>query len=36
LVAYCDVDWEGDIDDRKSTSWFIFMIGGGIISWSNK
>jgi hypothetical protein len=30
------VDWAIDLEDRKSTTWFIFMMGGGAISWSSK
>jgi len=36
LVRYCDVDWGGDLEDRRSTTWFVFMMGGGTISWNNK
>jgi hypothetical protein len=36
LVGYCDADWAGDLEDRKSTTGFIFMMGGGAISWSSK
>ncbi len=30
------MDWAIDLEDRKSTTWFIFMMGGGAISWSSK
>jgi hypothetical protein len=36
MVEYCDVDWAGDLEDKRSTMGFIFMMGGGAISWSNK
>jgi hypothetical protein len=36
LVGYYDADWAGDLEDRKSTTRFVFMMGGGAISWSNK
>ncbi len=36
LVGYCDVDWAGDLEDRRSTIGFVFMMGGGAISWSSK
>jgi hypothetical protein len=36
LVGYCDADWAGDLDDRRSTTGFVFMMGGGAISWSSK
>jgi hypothetical protein len=35
-VGYCDADWTGDLEDRRLTTWFVFMMGGGVISWSNK
>ncbi len=34
--GYCDADWGGDLEDRRSTTGFVFMVGGGTISWSNK
>ncbi len=36
VLGYYDVDWGGDLENRRSTTWFVFMIGGGAISWSNK
>ncbi|XP_074322806.1 secreted RxLR effector protein 161-like [Apium graveolens] len=27
LVGYCDSDWAGDIDDRKSATGYVFFIG---------
>jgi len=36
LVRYCDADWASDLKDKKSTTWFVFMMGGGAIAWSNK
>jgi hypothetical protein len=36
VLGYCDADWGGDLEDRKSPTWFIFMIGVGAISWSSK
>ena len=36
LVAYIDADWEGSLDDQKSTSGYIFLFGGKPISWSSK
>ncbi|MCI80673.1 copia-type polyprotein, partial [Trifolium medium] len=29
-------DYAGDVNDRKSTSGFVFMLGSGAISWSSK
>jgi hypothetical protein len=36
LVGYCDADWASDLEDRRSTTWFVFMMGGGAIFWSSK
>ena len=36
LVGYSDSDWGGDIDDRKSTSGFLFCIGETAFTWSSK
>jgi len=36
LHGFCDSDYAGDIDDRKSTSGFIFFMGGCAFSWSSK
>ena len=35
-VGYSDADWAGDIDDRKSTSGYVFQIGGTAVSWRSK
>jgi len=36
LVGYTDSDWAGSVDDRKSTSGYVFHIGSGAISWASK
>ncbi|XP_068667719.1 uncharacterized mitochondrial protein AtMg00810-like [Aristolochia californica] len=36
LYGYCDLDWAGDIDMRKSVTCYEFMFGSGIISWASK
>jgi hypothetical protein len=36
VVGYCDADWAGDLEDRRSTTWFVFMMGGGATSWNSK
>ena len=36
LVGYIDSDWEGDLDERKSTSGYVFFIGTTTFSWSSK
>jgi len=35
-IGYSDADWAGDLDDRKSTSGYIFQMGGAAISWRSK
>ncbi|KAK9912823.1 hypothetical protein M0R45_036663 [Rubus argutus] len=34
--AYCDADWAGDPNDRKSTTGFVILINGSPISWCSK
>eukprot|EP00257_Ricinus_communis_P013310 XP_015570721.1 uncharacterized protein LOC107260780 [Ricinus communis] len=36
LVGYSDSDWGGDVDDRKSTTGFVFSIGEIAFTWSSK
>ena len=36
LEGYSDADWAGDVLDRKSTSAYLFMLGGAPISWMSK
>eukprot|EP00253_Pinus_taeda_P011929 PITA_11929 len=36
LVGYTDNDWAGSMDDRKSTSGYLFHMGLGAISWAFK
>jgi len=36
LVGYTDSDWVGSVDDRKSTSAYVFHMGLGAISWASK
>jgi hypothetical protein len=35
-MGYADADWGGDLDERKSTSGYIFLLNNGVISWSSK
>lgn len=36
LIGYCDADWAGDQESRKSTSGFCFLLGGAAISWTSR
>eukprot|EP00253_Pinus_taeda_P022296 PITA_22296 len=36
LVGYIDSDWTRSVDDRKSTSGYVFHMGSGAISWASK
>ncbi|RDX87237.1 putative mitochondrial protein, partial [Mucuna pruriens] len=36
LVGFCDSDFAGDVDDRKSTTGFVFFMGGCAFTWSSK
>jgi hypothetical protein len=35
-TGYCDADFAGDSGTRKSTTGFVFMLNGGVISWMSK
>ena len=35
LQGYVDADFTGDIDSRKSTTKFVFTLGGTTISWAS-
>ena len=36
LIGFSDSDWGGDSNDYKSTSGYIFQIGGTAVSWKSK
>jgi hypothetical protein len=33
---YVDADWASDVNDRRSTTGYVFLISGGAVSWSSK
>ena len=35
-VGFSDSDWAGDINDRRSTSGYVFQICGTAVSWRSK
>ena len=35
LQGYVDTDFAGDIDSRKSTTGFVFTLGGTAILWAS-
>lgn len=36
LLSYTDSDYAGDVNDRKSTSGYMFLPGTGAIAWTFK
>lgn len=36
LIGYIDSDWDGSVDDQKSTSGYVFHMGSGAISWASE
>ena len=36
LLGYSDSDWCGDVDDRKSTSGYLFFMGDTAFTWYSK
>jgi hypothetical protein len=36
VKGWNDSDYVGDLDDRKSTSGYVFMLGSGSVSWPSK
>ena len=33
LEGFCDADWGGDLDDRKSTTGYCLFLNGCLVSW---
>src|SRR5271168_2979419 len=36
IRGFVDVDWAGDLDQRRSTSGYVFNLFGGAVSWMSK
>ncbi len=36
LTGYCDADYGGDLDTRRSTTGYVYLLHGGAITWSSK
>ena len=36
LIGYTDTDFAGDVNDRKSTSGWVYTFNGSPISWASK
>ena len=36
LYGFADANWAGDVDRRRSTSSYVFMVANGVVSWSSK
>ena len=36
LVGFCDSNWGGCLDTRRSTTGYVFMMSGGAVSWCSK
>ena len=33
LLAFTDSDYAGDMEDRKSTSGYVFLMNSSVVSW---
>ena len=36
MISYSDADWGSDLDERKSTSGYAFLLNNGASTWSSK
>ena len=33
ILGFVDADWAGDLDQRRSTSGYVFSLFGGVVGW---
>jgi hypothetical protein len=36
VLGYSDADWAGDLEERKSRSGYVFLLGGAAVSWQSR
>ncbi|GAQ93355.1 hypothetical protein KFL_014650010, partial [Klebsormidium nitens] len=36
LIAYCDANYAGDVDTKRSTTGYVVPMYGGAVSWSSR
>ena len=36
LLAFTDNDYAGDVEDRRSTSGYVFLMNAGVVAWSSR
>jgi hypothetical protein len=36
LVGFSDSDYAGDVDNRRSTTGFVFVMNGAVVAWSSR
>ena len=36
IMGYCDADWVGNSEDRRSTTGYCMFVGGNLVAWKSK